>query len=273
MSKQSELDEAIEQLAKDFAELNEKQTARVAKELAKVRSDIADLLTEYAETDGTIKRRKLNAIVRDMQSVENGTRTYLMRALEDVIYESSTFAVENRNAIFVTVLGVVLLSAAERKKVAETVAKSVVKAVGEDGLNLSDRVWNLSGTMRDELTKVVRTDILKGEPVSTMIRNVRNVHENETWKIRRMVVTEANTTLRRATGDSAHNSEVVTALRLNDNRSRHGNHHKHACYKLAEADSYGLGKGVYPTSERSRLEMPHVQCTSYITDVIDPQYL
>lgn len=273
MTKQAELEEAIAALVALFAGLNEKQTARVVKELAKVRSDIADLLTGYAESDGTIKRRKLSAIIREMQSVENDTRVYLMEALEDVINESATYAVEKRNAIFLSVLGVGLLGVAEQRKVADTVAKSVVKAVGEDGLNLSDRVWNLAGGMRDELTKVVRADILKGVPISTMIRNVRNVHENETWKIRRMVVTEANTTLRRAAGESAHKSEVVTAIRLNDNRGRHGNHEKHACYKLAEADDYGLGKGVYPTSERSRIEMPHVQCTSYITDVIDPKYL
>lgn len=274
MSTQEDISRLIAELAAEFAVLNMAQVERVLREMRKVRSDIAELLSEYAEADGTIKRQKLSAILRGMQTVEDGMRIYIFEALESVIRESAEFAVDKQNAAFIAVLGVALLPNVDaRTQVVDAVTKRIVTQKGSDLLNLSDRVWNLSGDMRAELTKVVRADILKQEAVSTMIRNVRQVHDNETWKIKRMVVTEANTAHRKATGESAHKSEVVTAIKLIDERGRHGNHERHACYKLAESDEFGLGKGVYPTSERARLEMPHIQCTSHIEPVIDPKYL
>ena len=62
----------------------------------------------------------------------------------------------------------------------------------------SDRVWRLAGDERDKIASVLRTDILRGESVGTMIRNVRRVHDNDTWKIERLVVTEGNTAYRAA---------------------------------------------------------------------------
>ena len=42
----------------------------------------------------------------------------------------------------------------------------MLKRRGDDGLTLSDRVWNLAGDMRAELTKVIRPAVLKGESIS-----------------------------------------------------------------------------------------------------------
>ena len=48
------------------------------------------------------------------------------------------------------------------------IIQGVIKRTGEDGLVLSDRVWNLSGDMRDRLSSVIRPSVLKGESI-TMI--------------------------------------------------------------------------------------------------------
>lgn len=275
MNRQAELERLLEELAEDFAELTEKQQQKLADNIRKtLSSSMADLLAKYAESDGTIKRQKITQVLRDLQTIEDEVRTQMLAEIEAIIEESASFAIDNRNEIFLTVLGVALIAlASERKAIAGAVTKRVMRQQGDDLLTLSDRVWNLAGDMRAELTKVVRADILKAEAVSTMIRNVRAVHDNETWKIRRLVVNESNVSYRKATGESAHKSEVVTAIKLNDNGFRHRNHREHECHKLANADDYGLGRGIYPTSERSRLEQPHTQCSSYITDVINERYL
>ena len=40
------------------------------------------------------------------------------------------------------------------------IIQEVLKRPGEDGLILSDRVWNLSGDMRDRLSIVIRPAVL-----------------------------------------------------------------------------------------------------------------
>ena len=274
MNRQAELERLLAELADEFAEMNEKQVAKAIRNMRKVNGTLADILAELAEDEGTISRRKLAQALREIEATSGEYREALMTELESAIRESAEFAVDRRNEIFLTVLGVALISTAvQRKEIVDTVTRRLMRQKGADLLNLSDRVWILSGDMLADLTKTVRADILKQEAVSTMIRNIRKVQDNDTWKIRRLVVNEANTAYRKSTGESAHKSEVVTAIKLNDNGHRHARHDEHACYALANANDYGLGRGVYPTSERERLEMPHVQCSSYITDVINERYL
>jgi hypothetical protein len=272
VSKQTELDAALEKLAGDYQKLNDKQIDFAIKEIARVRGDISDMLSDYADKDGIIKRERMARLLRELDEVEALVREYGTTAMDAVIKETSSFANAGANAAIVGAVGTGALVTASMERLNRDVFEYVVRRFGEDGLILSDRVWNLSGEMRDELSKVLRADILRGEAVSTMIANVRRVHENETWKIKRLVVTEGNTAYRAATSMNAERSDIVQWVKINESGRRHRHHPSHRCYKLACEDNYGQGAGVFKPSD-SQIYMPHPNCSSFITYVIDEEYL
>jgi hypothetical protein len=148
----------------------------------------------------------------------------------------------------------------------------VIRRFGEDGLVLSDRVWGTSGEIRDSIASVIRSGIIRGDNVGSMVRDVRKVYDAETWKIKRLVVTEGNTAYRVASANSVRDSDVAKYVRINENGSRHGNHTNHKCYKLAQVDKYSEGKGVYLPTD-TEIYMPHPSCSSFITPVILDKYL
>ena len=105
-----------------------------------------------------------------------------------------------------------------------------------------------------------------------MIPKLRQVHDNETWKIRRLAQTEGSTAYRTATAYNAQRSEVVEWVRLNDRGGGHRNHHLHRCYKLAKEDRYGQGAGVFKPTD-SEIYLPHPNCRAHISYVLNEKYL
>lgn len=269
MSNQEKLDGILEKLAHDYHKLNAKQQAFAVKEIARVRGDLADLLSDFSASDGTIKRQRLTRLLRELAEVEELARKYSTTAMDTIIKESSEFAVSGANTALAAAVGARATTVAHIERLNRDVAQYVFKRFGEDGLVLSDRVWRLSGDMRDELSKVIRSDILKGEAVSTMIANVRQVHDNETWKIKRLVVTEGNTAYRAATAMNADRSEVVTAVRVHRGAA---NRPEHRCTQLEKTDRYGLGAGLFKPTDAEIYQM-HVNCTGYLTYELNERYL
>ena len=120
------------------------------------------------------------------------------------------------------------------------IIQGVIKRTGEDGLVLSDRVWNLSGDMRDRLSSVIRPSVLKGESITMISQKIKEVHDNEKWKVERVAISESTNTYRAATIQNGLESEIVTGYQIIDNGHRHRYHSKHMCYKLARRDAYGF---------------------------------
>lgn len=271
MSKQAELDRIYRRIATEYQALNERQVAYAIREVGRVRSEVAELLTEFAASDGTIKRQRLSRLLRDLDGVERDLRRYGTAVMDEVIAKSATFTTQAVSAGFATVAGVPMITGSF-ERLNRDVFNYVTRRFGEDGLILSDRVWGTSGDIRDALSKTLRSDIIRGESVNKMVANVRKVYANETWKIKRLVVTEGNTAYRAASAMSAERSEVVEWVRLNDNPGRHKNHDSHRCYELANEDRHGQGAGIYKPTD-SEIYTPHPGCTSYITAVLDERYL
>lgn len=261
MSKQSELDAIYDKLAHDYGKLNDKQVAYAIKEVGRVRADIAELLTEFAADDGTIKRQRLSRLLRELDGVEKALRENGTTALTSVITQSAEFAI---------VSSPIVTAGIERLN--KRTVDYVIRRFGEDGLVLSDRIWGTSGEIRDSIASVLRSGIIRGDAVGSMVRDVRKAYETETWKIKRLVVTEGNTAYRVASANSVKESEVADYVRINENGSRHGNHKNHACYKLAQENLYQQGKGVFKPTD-TEIYLPHVQCSSYITAVLKEEYL
>jgi hypothetical protein len=271
MSKQDELDAIFRRIAAEHGKLNEKQVTFVIREIGRIRAELADLLADFADADGTIKRQRLMRLLRELETIEAAMRRYGEESLNSVIEESATFAVDKANDAMKSVPGVPLVGAGVAA-INRNVVEYVATRFGDDGLVLSDRIWTTAGEIRDAIAAQLRADIIKGEAVSTMIRNIRRIYENETWIIRRLVVTEANTAYRTANAMSIERSEVADWVRIVENGSRHQRHQRHRCYELAREDRYGRGQGVFKPTD-SEIYCPHPNCSSYIVPVLKDEYL
>lgn len=265
------LHDNLEKLAQGYGKLNDKQVTFAIKEVGRVRGDIAELLSEFAADDGTVKRQRLSRLLRELDTVEKSLRNNGTVALEKVVTESTDYAISGLNKATETAIGVPMVTASIEKLNKGTV-DYVIRRFGEDGLVLSDRVWGTSGEIRDSIASVLRSGIIRGDNVGSMVRDIRKAYDAETWKIKRLVVTEGNTAYRVASANSVKQSEVAKYVRINENGRRHGNHTNHRCYKLAQEDRYGEGRGIFLPTD-SEIYMPHPSCSSFITPVILDKYL
>lgn len=259
---QAELDAVFKRMERDYGALNKKQQAYAITEIGRVKGEVADMLAEYAGSDGVIKRQRAGSVLRELDGIETSLRRNGMLALDNVVTESSGWTTKAIMAGLGTSLSV---SAFDR--VNSHVIKYVTKRFEGDGLVLSDRVWGLSGEIRDELATVIRSNIIKGEGINAMVPQIRKVYDNETWKIRRLARTESVTAHRAAIGYNAEESDVVEWVQFH-----HGVKGTEACVDLANEDRYGKGRGIFKPSDTD-IWMPHVQCTGYSSYILDERWL
>lgn len=259
---QADLDRIFKRMRRDYAQLNKRQQAYAIREIGRIRSETAELLAEYADSDGVVKKRRLNRLLRDLEEIERNLRKYGDQALSNIIEETSEWTTRE----ITRGLGV-RYSQEQFDRINRQVVRYVINRFGDDGLVLSDRIWGLSGEIRDELSTVIRTAIIRGDGINAMVPRIRQVYDNETWKIRRLARTESLTAHRAAISYNAQESEIVKWVQFHE-----GDDRSDACVRLAEIDKYGKGKGVYKTND-TEIWMPHPNCTSYITYIIDERWL
>lgn len=262
MTTQAELDRIFKRMATDCNALNKTQQAFAIREIGRVRGELADLLAEYADGDGIIARRRIGRLTSDLDILEENIRKYGDEAFAKIASDTADWTTRG----IASGTGVAVSSAAF-DRVNKHVVKYITKRFGEDGLVLSDRVWDLAGGMRDEISSVVRSNIIRGEGVSAMIPQIRKVHDNETWKIRRLARTEGVTAHRAATSYNAQESEVVQWVQFH-----HGVKNSEPCVDLANEDRYGKGPGIFKPMDTD-IWIPHIQCTGYSSYVLDERWL
>lgn len=263
LTSQAELDAIFKRISKDFGKMSAEQVEYAIKEIGRVRGEVADLLTEYADSDGYITKRRAGRILRELDEVEKYLREQSGETFEKIIANSSEWTTGRilKDTGITASLG----------SVNTNVVNYVVKRFGDDGLVLSDRVWGLSGEIRDELSKVIRSNIIKGNGIKAIMKDVRKVYENEAWKIERLARTEVLTSYRTATAMSAEQSDIVEYVQFHDG-GPDADHKRHACYALAMSDPYGKGRGVYKPTD-TEIYNPHPNCTSYISYILDERWL
>src|SRR5690625_4393443 len=174
---QAELDAIFKRMERDYGALSKRQEAYAIREIGRVRGEVSDMLAEFADSDGIIKRRRAGMVLRELDAIEAMIREHGTLALDSIIAESSAWTVNTINSA----VGISVSTGAVNRHV----VNYVTKRFGEDGLVLSDRIWGLSGEIRDELSTVIRSNIIKGEGINAMIPQIRRVYDKETWKIHR----------------------------------------------------------------------------------------
>lgn len=247
-------------MERDYGALSKRQQAYAIEEIGRIRGEVADMLADFADKDGIIKRQRAGRVLRDLDEIERSLQLHGTKALEEIIEESSEWT----SARVAKAIGI---SASTQKVVNKHVVNYVVKRFGEDGLVLSDRIWGLSGEIRDDISTVIRTGIIRSEGINAMIPKIRKAYDNETWKIRRLARNESVTAHRAAIGYNARESDVVEWVKFH-----HGVKRTDACVELANQDKYGKGEGIYKPTD-TEIWMPHVQCTGYTTYVLDERWL
>lgn len=259
-----------------FKRKSKTQQNFVAKEIAKTRLSVVDLIANYAKNDEKISRSRLNSLLRDLDGVEKEIRTAANTSLLAVMSESVDEAFTGSIAAIKSVLGLpsafittskvvasrVLSTLTGRQPTSKNIANYIAERTGPDGLVLSDRVWVMAGDYRASIGKVLQRGILRGDSIARMTRDVTEVYGIEDWKARRLVITETNTAFRTAIGYEAERLDFVKALRLNP-----GIHHSKACVALSQEDRHGLGAGVFLPSDTD-IYNPHPNCTSTLTFVL-----
>ncbi len=267
LTSQSELDRIFARMRREYGELNRKQQAYAIREIGRVRGEIADMLADFADSEGVIKRQRMSRLLRDLDEIEASLRKHGTVALEGIVEESTEWTTRKTALALGTTL-----TASQFDRINKHVFNYVVRRFGADGLVLSDRIWGLSGEIRDEISTVLRTGIIRGDGINAMIPRVRDVYDAESWKIRRLARTESVTAHRAATSYNAQESDVVKWVEFHDGTCGRKDHHKHKCYELAQADPYGQGAGIYKPTD-TEIWNVHPNCTSYISYKLDERWL
>ena len=262
MSRQEELDRIFRKMGADYGAFNRKQQAYAIREIGRVRGEVSELLAEFADSEGKIKRSRMRRILRELDAIEDSLREHGTVALDKIVEDTSEWTSGR-----VGVNAGLAFGSSQFDRVNKHVVKYVIKRFGDDGLVLSDRIWGLSGEIRDELSSVIRSGIIRGDGINAMVPKIRKVYDNETWKIRRLARNESLTAHRAAISYSAQESEVVKWVQFH-----HGNNNTKECVALANEDRYGEGRGVFKTTDTD-IWMPHVNCTSYTTYILDERWL
>src|SRR5690625_3952938 len=256
LTTQEDMTRVFDRMERDYGALSKKQQAYAITEIGRVRGELAELLGEFADDEGKISRRRARMVTRELDVIEQSLREHGEIALNNIIEETTEWTVDRVNKG----LGITI-SASSFDRVNENVLKYITKRFGDEGLVVSERIWGLSGGIRDDLSKVIRSGIIRGEGITSMTPKLRKVYDNETWKIRRLARNESVTAHRAAIGYNAQESDVVKWVQFH-----HGVKNTEECVDLANEDSYGNGKGVFkPTDtdiwkdrKSTRLNSSHV---------------
>lgn len=269
--RQALLFELMERAVNDFESLNKQHIIFMLREIDRIRNELTDRLLEYADSEGTVKKNRIQQILRELDEIEEMLQETTLEGIQKVISESAQAAVEGNTAALAQSLGNAAIEGIAFDSISQDVLVYLSTSFSPDGLVLSDRIWQLTGEQRDALNSVIRSGILQGVGVTNMVAQVRRIFETDTWKIRRLVITEGNTAYRVATSFAARRSDIPMMLKIVDHPG-HENHQSHRCYILARQDRYGKGAGVYKPTD-TEIFNPHPNCTATLRYVIDEEWM
>lgn len=249
------LDDAMEKYMRE----NERLQRNAVSEVDGVRKDIIDTLEENVDGNDKISKTKVRKILKKLDSIEDAINERMEEAIVKTLEKSSDKAVKWSVAALGSLIAADAISGGKvRKKVRESV-------LGRKSLKdniMSDRIESLSGSIIDSVRSDIRYEVRKGSSPTKINRVIKKSFKKNEWKIQRMVMTEGYNAYRYTIGEIAKQTDAIEAVKIIDNRGRHPYHETHECYRLAEQDKYGWGKGIY-RPEDDFIYFPHPQCTAY----------
>lgn len=144
------------------------------------------------------------------------------------------------------------------------VVNGILRRLESDGKNTNQRIRQFAREISLELGRVLRQE----SDMSELTKQLEKIFAESEWRVRRLVDTETMSAYRTAVVRLTEGSSLVKGLRIIDFPEGHEDtHDHHKCYKYAQANEHGLGKGVYPIHTK-KIRNPHPQCRSILVPVL-----
>lgn len=294
---EQEINEGLEELFEQIERSLPRRNAQVRKAVDRARLSIADILAKYTDSNGTIPRSKVNAVLRDLAAVEGEIYRNLRNEMAVVVEDVGEETVTELSELILAAIGVAALikvaglpkdfanlsvGAAESvfgaltgktiREFVEAMVSSTFNRRGSDQKRLNDRLRRIARVLRKEIEVTLRESIRNGEGTTEILRKVERKFSDLDWQIDTLVETESLYTMRQSVARFAEESGIVAALKIVD--FPHGDireHMRHKCYIYANSDEHGLGKGVYPIGTR-KIRNPHPRCRSMLLFVLKDEF-
>ncbi len=158
-----------------------------------------------------------------------------------------------------------------------------------DGIELSERVWNVQKTSITQIRKLIAKGYLYGEPSNKIAEQVRRLllisdsdMRTKKWKAffeeyppgrgvyksaykntQRIIRSEINSAFRMAQSEYAAKRSWIIGVKWNRVA---GAEEEPECDEYASQDLYNLGSGVYPGGD---IPISHPNCLCYLPDIVD----
>lgn len=261
MRTEAEVNDKLDEAMERYLRQNRRMQNGAISEVDEARKEVLDILLKYAGEDGKIDKAKVRKILREIEQLDNGMQDDLIAQVEGTIDETTDTAIKST----LVALGALVAAGLISRSLLKERVKQRMSEVGKDGITTEQRIRDMTGGILDHARTVIRSGVLRGDSVTKINRDLTKAFEKNEWKIRRLIMTEGMHAYRESIADMAKDLKsegVIKAVRIVDNRGRHPNHKRHECYRLAEQDKYGWGKGVY-RPEDTFIYNPHPQCTAY----------
>lgn len=253
---QREVDAFFEELAEQFVILDAKQQRQFTKSVGGIRLSVLDVLEKYADENGVIPASKRAQAIRALDAIEQQLFTTMSVALQAILVETATWTIGQVNTYFAR-----NMSAKAQADMVESVVKSVVsRREPADDLQLSDRLYRLSGDLTDDFRKTVRSSISRKQNIAKTGREIKDAVDSKEWHYKQLSGSESPVTYRKAIGEIAKKSDQVKAVRLHAGVKR-----SRICLGLSKENRHGLGAGVFLPEKDDDIYSPHPKCTSFLT--------
>lgn len=258
------IEEYFERLAREFKQLNDKQTEQSIKQIETIHSKVAEILTKYADEIGNIPSGKNAKINREIEQLLPELQENVKDAITKVIEETASWTTDKLLAYFAATYGVYLLAESAKEETKKSIVKNVFNHRWDNGLNLNDSMFWLSRSLVDSIRQAVNLSSNGGLVKAT--KAVKDKLKNERWRTENIIRSDSPNAYREAIIQNAKKSKYVEAVKITE-----GIHHSPKCVALASADHYGMGAGIYLPETEYPIDRPHPRCTSYLTYVMKPR--
>lgn len=286
---QKQFNAKIDELLENIENTLPRKYGQLTRAADRARLMVEDILAKYADNTGVIPRNKQGAVIRDLARVEGQIYRDIQAELQIMFNATAEATAVGLSTAIATAIDIAALLAV--KELAESLAditllfpaligKSTERFIRDmartpfnrkdsDGLQLNDRLQDISRTIIREVSSTLRTSIRKGEVTSEMNRKVKRGFSSLAWRLKTIVETETLYVHRNTIATFAELSGIASGLRIQDYpHGKAGEHERHKCYEYANEDAHGMGKGVYPVGTR-KIRHPHPRCRSTLHLVLD----
>lgn len=240
-------------LLDEIVAIDRQTNRKVSRELRGLQSEVADILDHYTRADGTINRSRVDALLRDLNEVE--------QQYNAVLFNGTVAGI----ALAVGAVVTYLLAEVFRNGVQATLDAMADIALKPwlNGMTLEDRSRIVSGDYGDRMRTTVRSGILRGDTPADILQAVRDAQSGEQWKVNRIVTSELNNAYRMQFAETAHANGEEWVQFYESRLCTNSRHHTHNCHLLAHEDRYGKGLGVFKWDDEE-IYFPHPQCRGFI---------